>query len=61
MERLRAYSRQDLAVEVCACFIPDFSEWTKPGKFEREFVKLCKTWTGKIEFQSLTVPNRLLK
>ena len=50
-----------MAEEVCACFIPDFSEWTRPGKFEMEFAKLCKTWTGKIEFQSLTIPNRLLK
>ena len=48
MDTLKAWecfdadSGRDIAEEVRAYFIPDFSEWTKPLKFEKEFVKLCR-------------------
>jgi hypothetical protein len=37
-----ADSGQDIAGEVREYFIPDFSEWTKPNKFEKEFLKLSR-------------------
>jgi hypothetical protein len=48
METLKAWecfdsdSGRDVAEEVREYFIPDFSGWTKPGRFEREFEKLCQ-------------------
>jgi len=33
---------RDIAEEIRAYFIPDFSEWTEPGMFEPEFKKLCR-------------------
>ena len=33
---------RDIGEEIRAYFIPDFSEWTKPGMFEAEFKKLCR-------------------
>ena len=41
-ECLDADSGQDIAEEVREYFIPDFSEWTKPARFEKEFSKLCR-------------------
>jgi hypothetical protein len=35
-------SGQDIAEEVREYFIPDFSDWTKSVKFEKEFAKLCR-------------------
>lgn len=35
-------SGRDIAKEVREYFIPDFSEWTKPLMFEKEFAKLCR-------------------
>jgi len=35
-------SGQDIAEEVREYFIPDFSDWTKSAKFEKEFAKLCR-------------------
>lgn len=35
-------SGRDIAEEVREYFIPDFSEWTKPSKFEKVFEKLCR-------------------
>ena len=48
MDTLKAWecldtdSGQDIAVEVREYFIPDFSDWTKPAKFEKEFLRLCR-------------------
>jgi hypothetical protein len=48
MEMLQAWecfdsdSGRDIAEEVREYFIPDFSDWTKPTKFEKEFSKLCR-------------------
>jgi hypothetical protein len=48
METLQAWecfdsnSGRDIAEEVREYFIPDFSDWTKPTKFEKEFSKLCR-------------------
>jgi hypothetical protein len=35
-------SGRDIAAVVRQYFIPDFSQWLKPGAFEREFAKLCR-------------------
>lgn len=37
-----ADSGRDIAEEVREYFIPDFSDWGKPGKFEKEFERLCR-------------------
>jgi len=48
MEMLRAWecfdsdAGRDIAAEIREYFIPDFSEWLKPGMFEVEFKKLCR-------------------
>lgn len=48
MDTLRAWecfdadSGTDIAEEVREYFIPDFSEWRKPVKFDSEFSKLCR-------------------
>jgi hypothetical protein len=48
METLKAWacfdsdSGRDIAQDIREYFIPDFSSWTKPGKFENEFGKLCR-------------------
>jgi hypothetical protein len=47
-ETLRAWecfdsdAGRDIAAEIREYFIPDFSEWIKPGMFEGEFKKLCR-------------------
>jgi uncharacterized protein YjbI with pentapeptide repeats len=35
-------SGRDIAEEIREYFIPDFSDWLKPGKFEEEFAKLSE-------------------
>ncbi len=48
MEVLQAWecfdsdSGRDIAEEVREYFIPDFSDWTKSARFEKEFAKLCR-------------------
>jgi hypothetical protein len=48
METLKAWESfdadtgRDIAEEVRAHFIPDFSEWMKQGTFQLEFKKLCR-------------------
>ena len=47
METLQAWecfhadTGQDIAAEIREYFIPDFSQWTKPGMFEPQLEKLC--------------------
>jgi hypothetical protein len=35
-------SGRDIAQEIREYFIPDFSQWAKPGEFEKEFKKLYR-------------------